>query len=263
MASGAALKVQETYEAFLAQGHERRPGPQGFVVRCNASPRIYDANFLAGVKARTPDEIRALLDFQEQAMDELPHRHVLTGPGTPAEFTAELVLRSYKASPTLQLVLEGELDGPPPDPRDIRPVETEADWRSFERLLRMDHEEENRKPGSPGLSEEVTRQMAAALRAKAPDFQLHLLRIDKIDVAFFGATPGQGGMGMVEDLFTLPAHRKRGLARALIHHCVADARARGAERVLIGADPLDTPKQAYAALGFRPTCLTWSYLLAG
>ena len=34
-------------------------------------------------------------------------------------------------------------------------------------------------------------------------------------------------------------HRGRGLARALIHHCVADARARGADAVLIGAVPGD------------------------
>ena len=67
---------------------------------------------------------------------------------------------------------------------------------------------------------------------------------------------------MVEDLFTRPSHRNRGIARALIHHCVADARARGAVDVLIGAIYDDTPKNAYAAMGFESTCLTWEWLKA-
>ena len=55
--------------------------------------------------------------------------------------------------------------------------------------------------------------------------------------------------------------RRRGVATALFTHCVADARARGAERVLIGASTgsYDIPRRFYAAAGFRPLCLTWSY----
>jgi len=40
----------------------------------------------------------------------------------------------------------------------------------------------------------------------------------------------------------------------------ADTRARGAREVLIGADPTDAPRDFYAALGFRPACLTWGFL---
>lgn len=36
--------------------------------------------------------------------------------------------------------------------------------------------------------------------------------------------------------------------------------ARGADQVLIGAYPDDTPKNAYAAMGFESTCLTWGWL---
>ena len=61
-------------------------------------------------------------------------------------------------------------------------------------------------------------------------------------------------MGKVEDLFTVPEHRRQGVATALIAHAVADARARGAGPVLIGADPTDTPKAMYAAMGFAPVC---------
>ena len=84
--------------------------------------------------------------------------------------------------------------------------------------------------------------------------------VDGAPVAFFSSWPGRGGVGMVEDLFTLPSHRTRGIARALIHHCVGDARARGASAVLIGSDPEDTPKEIYEAMGFEPTCLTRNWL---
>jgi GNAT superfamily N-acetyltransferase len=59
-------------------------------------------------------------------------------------------------------------------------------------------------------------------------------------------------MGMVEDLFVLREHRGRGIARALVHHAVTDARSRGARTVLIGALVDDTPKDLYRRMGFDP-----------
>jgi predicted GNAT family acetyltransferase len=63
-------------------------------------------------------------------------------------------------------------------------------------------------------------------------------------------------MGQVENLFTHPDDRHRGLATALIVRCVNDCRERGAGPVLIVADPADTPMRMYAAMGFRPVALT-------
>jgi GNAT superfamily N-acetyltransferase len=101
--------------------------------------------------------------------------------------------------------------------------------------------------------------MVRTKRAK-PGLRFWLARVDGTDAGFFSAWPGVEGVGMVEDLFTLPRFRRRGVARALVHRAVQDARARGAREVLIGADPGDTPKAFYARLGFRPACLTWSWL---
>jgi predicted GNAT family acetyltransferase len=66
-------------------------------------------------------------------------------------------------------------------------------------------------------------------------------------------------MGQVEDLFTHPDFRHRGLATALIHHCVADARQQGAGPVMLVADAHDTPKDMYAAMGFRPVAAKREY----
>lgn len=71
-----------------------------------------------------------------------------------------------------------------------------------------------------------------------------------------------GGVGKVEDLFTAPAFRHRGIATALIAHAVDDARQRGAGPVLIGADANDTPKAMYSAMGFRPLLMYRSFVKA-
>ena len=68
------------------------------------------------------------------------------------------------------------------------------------------------------------------------------------------------GVGAVEDLFTHPDFRHRGLATALIHHCVAEVRSEGAGPIVISADTTDTPKRMYAALGFRPVAVKRDYL---
>jgi ribosomal protein S18 acetylase RimI-like enzyme len=68
-------------------------------------------------------------------------------------------------------------------------------------------------------------------------------------------------MGIVEDLFTLPAYRRRGIATALIRHAVAYARDRGMTTMLIGALAEETAKSLYVSLGFVPQCLTRHYLL--
>lgn len=64
----------------------------------------------------------------------------------------------------------------------------------------------------------------------------------------------------MEDLFTLPEYRHRGLATALMHRCVRDCRERGARSVIIACDPTDTPKQMYRAMGFGPVAIQTHYL---
>jgi len=255
-----ALAVARVYRGYLALGNETREGPGCRSVRCDTAPVIYDANHLQAVEARTPEELDAALAFQEETLGDRAHRHVLTDPETPPGVTASLALHGYAGTPTLQLRLAGPLRGAAPRPADIAPVASEADWQALQRLVRADHVEQNEKKGTLIYDERTTVQMLETKRRKAPHVQFFLARVDAEPVAYFSSWPGIDGVGMVEDLFTLQTHRQQGIARALIHHCVADARARGAGPVLIGADTDDTPKHAYAAMGFRPTCLTWSWL---
>jgi len=256
----AVRSVCDTYAAYLALGHAVEDGPGARLVRAPEAPLIWDANHVQGVTAAEPEAVEAALDWADRSQQGLEHRHVLADPSTPPAFTARLALDGYRAKPTLQMLLRGPLLGPPPPPVELRPVESEADWASLRTLLREDHQEICAREKRPPYEEAVTDQMIAVKRAKAPELRFWLARDRGADAAFFSSWPGVAGVGMVEDLFTRPRARRRGLARALIHRAVADARERGAGAVLIGADPTDTPKQAYAALGFRPVCLTWSWL---
>ncbi|MBA2624814.1 MAG: GNAT family N-acetyltransferase [Acidimicrobiia bacterium] len=227
-------------------------------------PGIYDANHGSAVHAATPEEIERLLAAAGGRFAGLGHLAFKLDPGTPTTFEARLVLDGWSLEPELQLLLKGDLRARRVGDVDIRPVESDDDWRSLLRLTRLDHEEEARKDGRAAWPLGITEQMVGTKRAKAPAVRFFLASIEAEDCGFFSAWPGPQGLGVgkVEDLFTAPERRHRGVATALIAHAVADARARGAESVLIGADPHDTPKRMYAAMGFRPCCVLRTATLA-
>ncbi|MBX3471669.1 MAG: GNAT family N-acetyltransferase [Planctomycetes bacterium] len=58
------------------------------------------------------------------------------------------------------------------------------------------------------------------------------------------------GVAQVEDVATLPSHRGRGLARAVVLRAVDEARAAGAGLVFLVAAEDDWPKALYRRLGF-------------
>ncbi len=62
---------------------------------------------------------------------------------------------------------------------------------------------------------------------------------------------GEGSIGRFQDVMTLPAHRRRGLAGALLATAAGDAFAAGVERVAIVADPGGAAARVYERVGFR------------
>jgi GNAT superfamily N-acetyltransferase len=251
--------VIATLLGYFELGNEVVAARRARFVRNPACADIYDANHGTAVRATTADEIDEVLRAADALFPAARHRTFKVDPRTPPAFEARLLLDGYAATPELQLLLEGPLQAPTPPPMAIRPVDDPADWASLSRLTRRDHEEEAATAGRPVWPPSLTAEMVATKRAKAPALQFFLASVDGVDCAFFSSWPGIDGVGKVEDLFTAPEHRRRGIASALIAHAVADARTRGAEAVLIGADPADSPKAMYAALGFVPVCVLRSY----
>ena len=60
------------------------------------------------------------------------------------------------------------------------------------------------------------------------------------------------GVGQVEDVATVPEHRGKGYATAVVLRAVEEGRRAGADLVFLVADDEDWPKELYARLGFDP-----------
>jgi GNAT superfamily N-acetyltransferase len=147
------------------------------------------------------------------------------------------------------MVLEGELNAAPRTVA-IREVVGDEDWGVYRELQELEHEEYRQRLGRPPSP--PTDEFLQYVRAKSPPARAWLAYEDGQPHAYCSSWSGNNGVGMVEDLFTHSDFRRRGLATALIAHCVADARANGAGPVLITADPTDWPMQTYARMNFRP-----------
>lgn len=99
----------------------------------------------------------------------------------------------------------------------------------------------------------------------------HGVVAERVDTRFFGArVDGEvvagcelymiGATAQVEDVFTLTAHRGRGLARAVVLAAVRAARDAAADLVHLYADDEDWPKHLYAKLGFDAVDRSLSFL---
>lgn len=253
-------RVCAAYAWQRALGHEVIEHPYCRIVRDPAHPRVWDANHVSGVRAATPAAIDAVLAAADAQLAHCAHRAFVVDPLTPPPFTARLALADFsERTPTIQLVLRGELRRAT-RPLDVRAVADEADWRALARLLAADHAE-GARTGGP-VDADVTAGLLAGYRRKAPAYQFYLARHDGEECAYGAAAHCEAaGMGMVEDLFTLPRFRRQGIASALIARAVGDLRRAGTGPVLIGAHADEPPKRLYAALGFDPVCLTREYLV--
>lgn len=252
-------KVCAAYAWQRALGHETTRDAVCCIVRDRAHPDVWDANHVSGVHVRTSAEIEYVLQRTEELLEHCRHRLFVVDPLTPATFVARLALDDYtELTPTLQLVLEGRLRATPQD-IDLRPVTTEEDWQSLHTLVRQDHEE-GARTNADSIPVEVTDGIVASYRKKSPAYQFFLAREDGVDCAYGAGVRCENGMGMVEDLFTLPSFRKRGIATAVIARVVTHVRSQGAEQILIGAHVTEPPKRLYAALGFSPVCVTREYI---
>ena len=161
---------------------------------------------------------------------------------------------------TLVMLLEGELANQAM-PHEVREVTDEAGWEAYTALHDLDWREyKERIPGTSGFDEKTAEQIMRSRRSQSPPVRHWLACLDGQPRAYLSSWGGVDGVGSVEDVFTHPDFRHRGLATALIYHGVSEARREGAGAIVIGADTTDTPKRMYAALGFRPVAIKRDYL---
>jgi GNAT superfamily N-acetyltransferase len=241
----------------LALGSETFVADGARFVRDRAHPSIYDANHVQRVTAATPAEIERLLVRIEGEFAFCTHRMLVLDPDTPPSVEARLALEGYETSVSLVMALEGEPVGSA-RPSEVHPIAGAADWQAFATLKRLDWKEKMARHGV--TDETIGDQLARISRRKSPGVRYWIACEDGEPCGFCSSWEGREGVGQVEDLFVRPDRRHRGLASALLRHCIADCRAHGAGPVALVADASDTPKRMYARMGFRPVALVRKYL---
>jgi GNAT superfamily N-acetyltransferase len=252
--------VCETNFGFSALGNERFEAHGATFLRNRATSRRYDSNQVGLVRADDATAVDEIMRRAEAEYAGMLHRQFVIDALTPPAFQAGLVLEDgYRESEVLVHVLEGDLNAVPKDV-EIREVLSEDDWARYLDLDAMWWKESGTSEEAFGPYErEYHEELMLSVRVKSPPARRWFACVEGVPRAFFCSWPGDNGVGMVEDLFCHPDYRNRGLATALIAHCVADARARGAGPVIINSDPRDTPKHIYARMGFRPLYVSRTY----
>lgn len=249
-----ARKIIEAYHWQRELGNDVIQTPHCRIVKNAAMPDVWDANHASAVTAEHPDDIEALLCEMERHLSHTSWRVIHTDPFTPEPFVARLALDGYAEQPaTIQMVLSEKLRTDYSG--NIAPIESEADWQSLAALVRRDHEEGARTSGNI-LPPSVTDGIIAGYRAKSGPYHFHLTRIDGEPAAYGALVAAPSGAGMIEDLFTLPAYRNRGIATAMIAQFSTALEEKGCTSIFLGALVNEQAKHLYAKLGFRPEMLT-------
>jgi ribosomal protein S18 acetylase RimI-like enzyme len=119
--------------------------------------------------------------------------------------------------------------------------------------------------GEPyGRDQNVVRElvdMRAALAAAVPVTRWFVGAADGADAAVT-TLYSDGEVAQIEDVVTVPEHRGRGLARAMLTLALDAAAEMGHDLVFIVADDDDWPKDLYRRLGFDPVGHVWAFTRA-
>src|SRR3990172_9333057 len=124
-------------QAMLALGNETFEAEGAVFVRNRSLAAVWDCNHVAHITAATPEEIDRLLARADEEFAHISYRRFDVDAYTPPEFEARLAHPGYGAGPASVWWLEGPPAGEP-RPYEIRPVETEADWRAYADLHDID-----------------------------------------------------------------------------------------------------------------------------
>ena len=223
--------------AFLARGdmygNRSEPSSVGTAVYLDDLPKRLDANFLR-VDRGQPDEIEAEAQRLERRMLFLPDVEL------GERVASSLKERGWHVNRVSVMAQRREPDRDP----DLTQVEEVA-----EEDLRAARAELN--AGRPWGRPDVMAELFAGknLIGSLMDARFFAVRVGG-EVASYTDLYQDGPEAQIEDVGTLPAHRGRGYATAVVLAAIVAARERGAEFVFLVADYEDGPKQLYGKLGF-------------
>lgn len=229
----------------LAETFDRTPW--GVLISDPRYPTIYDANH-AGILESAPglelEEIRATLHpLLRRAGATHEHIEVMDASDPCPAVDA---LRAEQQRVTSDVVMRFQGNGAEP----LSDATVEEVWASdadFWRVYR-----DSRNEFGETLSEEVVDQLVARdLEVFVPaGMRFFAGRIDGEIAGFTSLIPGDGA-AYVDNVVTLSAYRKRGVASATVTRALAAAEEQGIATVFLLAEENGDPQRLYERLGFR------------
>jgi GNAT superfamily N-acetyltransferase len=221
----------------------RIDGPDGlFAVVDERWPLSHDSNKVVAPGPVAPD---VLLDFTDEALGRagVGHRQILILDAVTGETTAPVaVARDYAVSRIVLMALPADVIDAPDPAIDARVV----DEPTVRRLLARIWPAEPPEVDDETVGQLVQRRDAYQTAGRVIPFVAYE---DGVPVAHTDVRL-RGDVAEIDAVATLPAHRNRGYARALVLTAVAAGRSAGADLVFLQADADDWPRDLYSRLGF-------------
>jgi GNAT superfamily N-acetyltransferase len=229
------------------------PSPLGTAVFNDSLPRVWSLNVLRVEQAGAGAEEIAAEAERLQGEAGLAHRRVLvSGQAAGRSLEQRFAELGWKTDAFLFMAHARE----PSRPVETAPaveVEREALLPIRERILREWLAEPD---------DETIRQVQESERLVAEAGNARHFAVVVEGEAVSGTDLySDGRTAQIEDVSTLPEHRGRGYASALVLRALDEARATGHEFVFLTADARDWPKELYRRLGFEPLGEKYAYLL--
>lgn len=250
--------IAETYRWHRGLGHDARNLSHARIVVDQLHPNVWDANHADGISAETEREIGAVLEALDVHLVHSDWRVIHTDPFTPEPFIARIAHDGFEERPAIiQMALSSRVHAAAAT--DLRLVESDDDWSTLAELVMQDHGEGLRTGGAT-ISREVTDGIVAGYRAKSSACRFYIATLDGGPVGYGSFAAGPSGAGIIEDLFTLPSHRGRGVASGTIASFADRLRGMGCYTIFLGAIVGEQARHLYAKLGFQPVMLTRTWV---
>jgi predicted GNAT family acetyltransferase len=213
------------------------------------TPTIWDRNLLLVDEVARP--FAELAADADEAQRDLPHRMLVLDTGGEAQ-AGDARAAGWTIERHIAMVALREPDEPRPR-QPVREVagETLADAR------RRGLGSEEWAARDPGAVENVL-EVDARVREVVHERAFASFEAGEVAGVAFLYSDG-GGIGQVEDVITVSAHRGHGHARSVVLAAVAASREAGHQLTFLWADEDDWPKALYAKLGFDVVGRRWRF----
>ncbi|MBX9795451.1 GNAT family N-acetyltransferase [Sphingomonas sp.] len=250
-----AQQVAAARRHFKLMGGARVETDHAQIASDPGRPSVWDANLAFAKPGADPARFLAEVREQLAGADSLV---VIADALTDPAIEAALALAGFAVCQQLIEMVAERIDLPaPPPPVSLIPVADDASRATFAALIEADFAE-GRRTGA--MDAATADGLMAQMLGRAGYYRI--IMSGGVPQGYGMAMVCPGRLGLIENLFTLPAARGQGLMSAFIAAVTEDLRDAGCDAVFLDAHADQPPKQLYARLGFVPVAMARTWVMA-